>query len=698
MALSVSVIKELDIRFAPYGRHVAYSYGWALFLGFIVFLATQSIQYIDTDLWYHLHGGRHLFEQGNFYNPISDSYLVTESRSGPIYFWGFQALVYLIWSYAGEFGLVVLKAAGLSLAGFFAVRVVLQNRLLSDATFLQLIVITAVIGILASRGFNLRPHIASYIMIGVFTYILGNREKLYPLLPILTVLWVNLHGVEYIVGALICGAFFLQRLINWLETDRPADGFMPLLWIASCAPAMLINPVGYQLIAAPFMHSPDLHRFIAELKPFELKLIVDLQEGLPVNALLLSLLGLAAYSALVCLGQYRKHLAALILAVGGLILLMRAQRFLWEWMLLTLPLISAGLGYQKNIKHGALSTAVLTLTLFGLALTYVPVIQQGLRHYPFDANSLPLGTTEFIQVNGITGRYAIEPSFAGYVEFMLSPDVKVHMDMQFPPFNSEDIHEISWALRSDAGLRSYVERYEPDMLGPQKDMDSFPSSTAKELGYAPVFFDRQVILYLHRESFPEVASEYELTVVNPFAPKTFRVDKIDQAILELNRMQQVIDSPEVKQTLIDLFLAQGDLIQARILRNELLLEDPHHPSTLLLSARVDHMSGNCENALESYEKAISLTQGDATPIRRFAAECYFVVKDISAAYEQFSQSLNPYADPNPSKLQYYQFALSAIGVGDEVYAHRLLTMLEDLDTDGEFTDRISDVRSAIAVE
>lgn len=693
--MSVPIISELDNRFLPYRDRVSYAYGWTLFLGFLVFLATQSIQYSDTDLWYHIHGGRYLFETGDFYNPLVDSFLETTNRPDTIYFWGFQALVYLVWSQAGEFGLVTLKATGLFLAGFFAMRVVLRDRTLNNATFLQLVVITAVVGLLAARGFSLRPHVASYILIAVFTYVLGHKEKAYPVLPLLTIVWVNLHGIEYVVGALICSAFFLHRLLDWLDNGRPADGIMPMVWIALCAPAMFANPFGYHLVATPFLHSPDLNLFIGELKPFELELVVDLQAGLSINAMLLTLMGIAIYAALVCLGEYRKHVAVLILAIGGLVLLLRAQRFVWEWILLTLPLISAGLAHEKSIRHNLLTTCTLALMLIGLTMTFWPNMLQGLNYYPYDRNSLPNGTTEFIRAKGITGRYAIEPSYAGYAEFILSPDVKVHMDMQFPPFTSEDYHEISSAMLSAPGLRSYVQRYNPDMIGVRKSDGFFPAGAARELGYLPVFFDRQVVLYLNQHSYPGLTAEFGLTAVDPFNPKTFKASEIEQAIMELQRMQQVIDVPEVKQTLLNLHVTQGSITPARVLRDELLQEDPHHPSTLFLSARVDHLSGNCASAVLGYEAAMEVTEDDVKPIRRLAGECYFVLKDLRAAYEQFSLAINPYGDPRPNKLQYYQYALSAIGVGENDHARRLLKMLGSIDPEGEYEDRIAEVLTAL---
>ncbi|MBO6703429.1 MAG: hypothetical protein JJ921_13910 [Pseudomonadales bacterium] len=693
--MSVPILRELDNRFLPYKDGVPSAYGWTLFLGFLVFLATQSIQYSDTDLWYHIHGGRYLFEQGTFYNPLVDSFLDAEERDSVVYFWGFQALVYLVWSQTGEFGLVLLKAIGLFLAGFFAMKVVLQNRPLNDATFLQLVVITAVVGMLAARGFSLRPHVVSYIMIPVFTYILGNREKAYPVLPVLTVLWVNLHGVEYVVGALICGAFFLARLVNWLEEGRPQQGVMSMVWIASCAPAMLINPFGVHLITTPFLHSPDLHLFIGELRKYELELIFDFEDGLSFNATLLTLMGLAAYAALVCLGNARKHIAALILAAGALILLLRAQRFVWEWVFLTLPLISAALSQEKSIKHNLLTSMTLALMLVGLTKLFWPNVIQGLNYYPYDENSLPNGTTEFIRSQGITGRYAIEPSYAGYVEFMLSPDVKVHMDMQFPPFTSHDFHPIAAAMVSAAGFRSYVERFKPDMFGARRKDRTFPDTVAKEMGYLPVFFDREVVLFLGTHSYPDLARRFELTAVDPFDPRKFKADEIGKAIQELQRMRQIIDVPEIKQTLLNLLVTVGDLTAARVLRDELLIEDPHHPSTLFLSARLDHLSGNCAAAVPNYQKSIAATDDDVKPLRSLLAECLFVLKDLAAAYEQFGLAMNPYGDTNPDKLQYYQYALTAIGVGKNDKAKRLLAMLETIDPEGEYAERIESVRTAL---
>lgn len=694
--MSVPIISELDNKFLPYRDRVSFAYGWTLFLGFLVFLATQSIQFGSTDLWYHLHGGRHLFEHGTFYDPLFDSYLEAEGRSGVNYFWGFQALVYLVWSLTGEFGLVLLKAIGLSAAGYFAMKTVLQSRRLSDATFLQLVVITAVVGLLASRGYSLRPHVASYILIAVFTYILSSREKSYPLLPLLTVIWVNFHGIEYVVGALICGAFFLQRLLDWFENGRPREGVMPLVWISLCAPAMLLNPFGYHLISAPFLHSPDLHLFIGELQSYELELVVDLQQGLSINTLVLIIMGLALYSALVCLSDYRKHIAVIILAIGGMILLLRAHRFLWEWALLTLPMISAALTHEKGIKHSVVTTAMLAIGLVGLTMTFLPNMKHGLQYYPYDKNSLPAGTTEFIKAKGISGRYALEPSYAGYAEFILSPGVKMHMDMQFPPFTSADYHQLVSAMANESGLRSYVARYQPDMFGVRKSDAVFPAQVAASLGYFPVFFDRQVVLYLNRERHKDLVDEFALKAVNPFNPSEIRVDQVEQAITELQRMQQVIDVPEIKQTLLNLLVTTGDLIPAQVLRNELLVEDPHHPTTLFLSARVDHLSGNCPGAVEGYRKAIAATVDDPTPMRLLSAECYFVMRDLNSAYEQFSLALNPYADLNPNKLQYYQFALSAIGVGNSLHAAQLLDMLENIDPEGEYSARIAEVRSALS--
>ncbi len=153
-------------------HNISRLYVGALFAWLTVYLLSLAIQYTDTDLWYHLAGGRYFLETGSLYNPLVNSFL-TESRDFINYFWGFQATVYLTWLIAGEAGLIILKAFFLLVCAFFVLKILLEDNRIRNAKFLQLFIFAVIIGILCARGLALRPHLASYAMIPTFIYVLA---------------------------------------------------------------------------------------------------------------------------------------------------------------------------------------------------------------------------------------------------------------------------------------------------------------------------------------------------------------------------------------------------------------------------------------------------------------------------------------------------------------------------------------------
>ena len=63
----------------------------------------------DTDLWYHLNGGRYLFDTGSIPHTGFFSFLTPE-KQWVDYYWLFQAVIYKIYSLAGYAGIIVFRA------------------------------------------------------------------------------------------------------------------------------------------------------------------------------------------------------------------------------------------------------------------------------------------------------------------------------------------------------------------------------------------------------------------------------------------------------------------------------------------------------------------------------------------------------------------------------------------------------------
>jgi hypothetical protein len=78
------------------------------FLILIGYFITWPIVMIDTDLWYHLSGGRYFWQNGTIAHDAFFSY-VTPPKSWYNYYWLFQAVVYKIFQWTDYYGLIVLR-------------------------------------------------------------------------------------------------------------------------------------------------------------------------------------------------------------------------------------------------------------------------------------------------------------------------------------------------------------------------------------------------------------------------------------------------------------------------------------------------------------------------------------------------------------------------------------------------------------
>ena len=146
----------------------------------------------------------------------------------------------------------------------------LNNKKLFDFRWLYLLLMTVFFKVTGPR-----PYIISLLFFAYLIYILFNYlddakpifKKLIWTIPVMQILWVNLHGGSsslpyiYIVGILLSD--FVLRLIpnvskRWGDYLIPNDKRKILLILLGCTlVASLINPVGYKMLIYPFSNMTD---------------------------------------------------------------------------------------------------------------------------------------------------------------------------------------------------------------------------------------------------------------------------------------------------------------------------------------------------------------------------------------------------------------------------------------------------------
>jgi len=171
--------------------------------------------------------------------------------------WGFQAILYLVFSVGGFYGV-----SFLCWAVVFAIFLMLhQGAVLRGAhPLLTVLAIFAFSGFLRIR-IQPRPEIFTYFFIALTIflfseYFFGTRKKLIYLFPPAVLVWANSHPT-YLMAFLLCGAFVADRLAHaiWRKEFRwetlKAWIFPPVLVGLAGLILCGLNPHGYNAILTP---------------------------------------------------------------------------------------------------------------------------------------------------------------------------------------------------------------------------------------------------------------------------------------------------------------------------------------------------------------------------------------------------------------------------------------------------------------
>ncbi|MEP7191177.1 MAG: hypothetical protein ABI901_18450, partial [Roseiflexaceae bacterium] len=225
-----------------------------------------------NDFWWHMATGRAIIAQGAI--PVIDSFSYTQA--GQPFFnqgWLAQLLMYGFYQLGGLPLTYIVQALVIALAYGLLLRLCLLRTGQVQLSVGLLLLTTLP---LSFDNWLVRPQSYAFPLFAGFLtilteYRLGGKNRLW-LLPLLMVLWVNIHGSFVLGGVLIAGTLAAEWLkrwgARWREAtswankpigapedvlNRPAPAQMPpltplLLWGVATALALLLNPRGLAVI------------------------------------------------------------------------------------------------------------------------------------------------------------------------------------------------------------------------------------------------------------------------------------------------------------------------------------------------------------------------------------------------------------------------------------------------------------------
>lgn len=657
-------------------------------LGLAFLVLRFPIMAMDYDLWYHMLGGTYILLHHALPTEAFFSYLPASERWVD-YYWLFQVLVAWLHQVGGYTALAVARSL-LYLVTVVAIWLYLraQEKNSDNGVFLLVLAMTCAYGMaILPRDLILRPHIFTYLLIVIFHYIINERPRYGWALPVVAVLWTNVHGVEYPILLLTCGAYLTEYFLPKFLRRSVPENLRRLRWpLIISLYAVLATPGGIGLLPKPFTPPLFHERVVSELYPQSFGSFFSLSLYPGGNWLETSgngLVLLVAVSVLALAWTRRLRWSRVVLFAGGLFLLPQSRRFTYEFLLLCLPVAAdvVRLVAERRPRplpwKGALAGG---LVLVVASLWSVSQYLSNQPRYPLDLVRLPVGTCEFLLREGPGGRVLNVSNPGGYLEWRLYPKYKIFMDMQTMLFPSYDLFMSLNMFADRQVFKRALEQYGPGfILTDVRDRD-FLKRMEGVGDYVPVFFDDVLTLYASAKAYPELVARYRLTALEPATCVTEDYEKMpeerrERIFTECQRVLGIYPDGLVANTVAaKIELARGKTQEAMTYAARLLKVFPDRYMGYALAGLVAFKEEHYQAALVYNEKALTRAMpAERVMVVRNLYATYARLKQFDKAYETLSSVVNPMAS-GTSFTDLSDMGMAALAAGKSREGKLLLNM------------------------
>jgi hypothetical protein len=458
-----------------------------LFLALFV-IAAREIS--DPDFWWHLRTGRFIVE--NRALPHADIFSFTNAgRPWIAHEWLSEVLIYALYA-LGSFPALILAFAALIGLTFAFVYARTPGKPYVAAFALLLAAFAA------APTFGARPQMFTLWLASIFLYLLDQRRDLMWTLPLLMILWVNLHS-GYALGLLIVAVYLFGETIAAIRHQPSALGARKLAIIfALCFGAVLFNPNGAAMYVYPFetltsramqayiqeWFSPDFHQ--VEFQPFAWLLIGTL--------------------AAIAFAGKRVALTQTILLAGFAYAALRSARNIPIFAIVAAPILAEQVWHLIETRASSLpprlsrgmaivNWMILALVVAASAVRVATVIA---NQNTVERAQYPAAAVDFLQAQESRGALYNEYRWGGYLIWRLFPTTRVFIDGRADVYGDAFIEEVYLkAYRGGADWRAPLDQYaiRVVLIDPSAPL---AHQLARDSEWRNVYADRQAVIFEKR--------------------------------------------------------------------------------------------------------------------------------------------------------------------------------------------------------
>ena len=500
----------------------------------ILFVKSEGARMLlaDGDTGLHIRTGDWILRHKQV--PYEDLFSFTKPhQSWFAWEWGWDVIFSLIHRFWGLAGVVLINTLILSFISVLLYRLV---RRYSSSDFIAFLL--TILAMESSSGHWLaRPHVTSWLLTLIFLHIVERHKRLGErnlwILPILTVLWTNLHG-SFLVGVIILLSHAIGHAIHALATksEQPLRSRLSVarqfaLYGGLCLAATLINPYGIAL-------HQHVGSYLLDAK--QLEAIGEYQSinfHHPTAIYFEVLLGLGIGAAIWCVRTGRLGDAILILLWGHLGL--KSFRYIPIYALTAAAPIAAMVRSLGSFQHDHLLAGWVVrfrTTVFAFGRDLRRLERVGRIHIPafasvvllalclrdtsthprlksnFDAQKFPVGAVNFLNT-APTSRLFSSDQWGDYLIYRLFPKMKVFVDDRSDFYGSQFSDSWVRVIKGGFDWQRMLSEYGVDSVL-LKTEDPLASVIKQSSAWKTVFDDGVAIIFRRKQPMNKYVSSASL--------------------------------------------------------------------------------------------------------------------------------------------------------------------------------------------
>jgi len=603
-------------------------------------IASTTAPVTNNDLFLHLRTGATVLATRSV--PRVDDYsALANGKPFVAHEWLAGVIFRLVERSCGSHGFVALGLLKIAVA-LMTVALLLRTARHLGADRIVAIACAALVMLLAAARFLERPHIFSYLLLASFLLILARRRTRRDagmaggglwLLPLLQVLWANLHG-SFLLGPVLVGLAAVAEAVEAQaggRAERPSrqsEATRLAFVAAALVAASLVNPYGVALLRFPFALTGSA--FMGQIyewlppwsEPFRSTYMAR-------DYVAWAAIGIAAHAMALArarrTGMPRPGLFPALLFVVFFALSLRMNRNVTDFALVTCPGVAAaitlllprrgaGRAAAANLAAGCLAAVTAALAIW-FAIAGYPLSPSTRRPFGLGLGpGIPVAAADYVERNGLRGNSFNTYSAGAYLVYRFYPAVRVGMDSRNDVYGEALWDDYTRALGSSPDLARMIHRLDASFLfieWPQQGLVATATAIrGLSPGWRPVYFDDDAVVYIGSSGpYAGIFAHDGYTLLDPalFRPGSWSPADADTALVESERAMAASGGACIARVMhIEALMALGRRGEANAEEARLVAEDPplYHIQILLGLAHLAR--GERAQAADRLRRALDL--------------------------------------------------------------------------------------------